>query len=132
LAVSLKNLGAVTLFVEDLASAKAFYQGVFGLEIMFEDEQSVAFDFGNTIVNVLTVPAAHDLIQPGAVAAPGAGARAQFTIWVDDTDALVAQLAERGVALLNGPLDRPWGQRTAAFADPSGHIWEIAQHIAGS
>ena len=35
-------------------------------------------------------------------------------------------LAERGVALLNGPVDRPWGIRTAAFADPAGHVWEIA------
>ena len=33
----------------------------------------------------------------------------------------------RGVELLNGPMDRPWGIRTAAFADPAGHIWEIAQ-----
>jgi uncharacterized glyoxalase superfamily protein PhnB len=31
------------------------------------------------------------------------------------------------VALLNGPIDRPWGRRTAAFADPAGNVWEIAQ-----
>jgi len=28
----------------------------------------------------------------------------------------------RGVALLNGPMNRPWGVRTASFADPGGHI----------
>ena len=33
----------------------------------------------------------------------------------------------RGVELLNGPLDREWGVRTAAFADPDGHVWEVAQ-----
>jgi len=32
-----------------------------------------------------------------------------------------------GVTLLNGPVDRPWGRRTAAFADPSGNVWEVAQ-----
>ena len=37
-----------------------------------------------------------------------------------------AELAARGVTLLNGPMDRPWGIRTASFTDPSGHIWEIA------
>jgi uncharacterized glyoxalase superfamily protein PhnB len=40
---------------------------------------------------------------------------------------MCAVLGERGVALLNGPIDRPWGIRTASFMDPGGHIWEIAQ-----
>jgi len=31
-----------------------------------------------------------------------------------------------GVGLLNGPVDRPWGMRTASFTDPGGHIWELA------
>jgi uncharacterized glyoxalase superfamily protein PhnB len=34
--------------------------------------------------------------------------------------------------LLNGPIDRPWGRRTAAFADPAGHLWEVAQELAGN
>jgi uncharacterized glyoxalase superfamily protein PhnB len=38
-------------------------------------------------------------------------------------------LRGRGVEFLNGPQDRPWGQRTAAFADPDGHVWEIAQEL---
>ena len=42
----------------------------------------------------------------------------QFTIEVDDVDAMAADLQSRGVQLLNGPMDRPWGIRTAAFADP--------------
>jgi uncharacterized glyoxalase superfamily protein PhnB len=40
---------------------------------------------------------------------------------------LCAILSERGIVLINGPMDRPWGPRTASFADPSGHIWEVAQ-----
>ena len=32
----------------------------------------------------------------------------------------------RGATLLNGPIDRPWGIRTAAFRDPAGHVWELA------
>jgi len=49
------------------------------------------------------------------------------TIGVDDVDAMCAELAARGVTLLNGPMDRPWGIRTASFRDPAGHIWEIAR-----
>ena len=50
-----------------------------------------------------------------------------FTLQVDAVDAKCAELTARGVTLLNGPMDRPWGIRTASFADPAGHIWEIAK-----
>jgi lactoylglutathione lyase len=40
------------------------------------------------------------------------------------------QLAVHGVDLLNGPMDHGWGMRTAAFADPAGHISEIAQPLS--
>jgi len=66
-------------------------------------------------------------IEPAAIASPDAGARAQFTIDVDDVDAMCEVLKQRGVELLNGPMDRPWGIRTASFRDPAGHIWEIAK-----
>ena len=46
---------------------------------------------------------------------------------VDDVDEMCKELGDRGVVLLNGPVDRPWGVRTAAFRDPGGHIWEIAK-----
>ncbi len=120
------GIGAITLFVEDLAASKRFYQDVFGLPVKFEDDNSAVFDFGNTIINLLKVSAASALIEPAPVAPREAGSRLQFTIEVDDVDAMCRELVARGVELLNGPIDRPWGVRTASFADPGGHIWEIA------
>ena len=61
------------------------------------------------------------------VASREAGSRQVFTIQVDDVDTMCAELCRRGVKLLNGPMDRPWGIRTASFKDPGGHIWEIAK-----
>jgi uncharacterized glyoxalase superfamily protein PhnB len=55
-----------------------------------------------------------------------------LTIEVNDADAVCAQLEQRGVQLINGPIDRPWGRRTAAFADPAGHLWEVAQVLPGN
>ena len=121
------RIRAITLFVEDLAAAKRFYVDVFGLPVMFEDDDSAVFDFGNTLINLLKATEAPALIEPATVAGPDAGARHQFTIGVDDVDAMCAELRARGVQLLNGPMDRPWGLRTASFEDPGGHIWEIAQ-----
>ncbi len=129
MSVSLASVGAITLFVDDPARSKAFYEQAFGLTAIFEDESSAAFKFENTIVNLLERPAARELIEPATVASPSAGASFQLTIWVDDADAASAELRSRGVDLINGPIDREWGMRTACFADPDGHVWEVAQEL---
>ncbi len=121
------GISAITLFVEDLDAAKRFYREAFGLPVVFEDDASAVFNFGNTLINLLRTTAAGELIAPAVVAPREAGSRIQFTIAVEDVDALCAELTSRGVQLLNGPMDRPWGVRTAAFSDPAGHIWEIAK-----
>jgi catechol 2,3-dioxygenase-like lactoylglutathione lyase family enzyme len=124
-----KRIDAITLFVEDLERSKLFYQDVFGLPVFFEDHNSAVFKFESTLINLLKTSAAGGLIEPGVVANPAAGSRAVFTIPVADVDAACVELKGRGVELLNGPMDRAWGVRTASFADPGGHIWEIAQPL---
>ena len=127
-----KPIHAITLFVEDLAAAREFYQRVFGLPIHFEDDVSAVFNFGNTLINLLAVGEAAELIGPAKVASAEAGSRMQFSIEVDDVDAMCADLRSRGVTILNGPMDRPWGIRTAAFQDPGGHIWELVGEPSAS
>lgn len=129
MSASLKSVGAITLFVDDPRRSQAFYTEVFERPVIWEDEDSAVFQFENTIVNLLKIPAARELIEPGAVADRETGSRFQLTIWVDDADAVGAELATHGVELLNGPTDREWGVRTASFTDPDGHIWEIAQKL---
>jgi catechol 2,3-dioxygenase-like lactoylglutathione lyase family enzyme len=120
------GIAAITLFSDDLEESKSFYQKAFGLPIQFEDDNSAVFAFGGTLVNLLRTSEADDLVAPAAVAAAESGVRQQLTVEVDDVDARCAQLTDGGVELLNGPVDRPWGIRTASFRDPSGHVWEIA------
>ena len=120
---------AITLFTDDLPASKEFYTRVFGAPARYEDAESAAFALPNVLINVLTATAAPELIAPAPVAPSSAGARVQFTINVADVDATCATLAELGVALLNGPLDREWGIRTATFQDPGGHVWEIASPL---
>ncbi|MGC0385636.1 VOC family protein [Streptomyces sp. SAI-129] len=121
------GISAITLFTEDLDATKLFYQEVFGLPVAFENDNSAVFEFGNTVINLLKVTAAPALVAPARVAPADAGSRFQLTLPVDDVDAMCKELTERGVILLNAPMDRPWGIRTASFRDPGGHIWEIAQ-----
>jgi catechol 2,3-dioxygenase-like lactoylglutathione lyase family enzyme len=121
------GIAAITLFVEDLDEAKRFYGEVFGLAVVFEDENSAVFRFGETLVNLLKTTEAPGLVDPATVASRDDGVRFQFTLEVQDVDAMAEELKRRGVGLVNGPIDRPWGIRTASFRDPGGHLWEIAQ-----
>jgi catechol 2,3-dioxygenase-like lactoylglutathione lyase family enzyme len=121
-----QGIQAITLFTEDLHKTKAFYQMVFGLPIYFEDSDLAVFQFGGTLINLLKITEAKELIEPAKVASRDSGSRFVFTIGMGNVDAMCAELIDRGVELLNSPMDRPWGVRTASFMDPAGYIWEIA------
>ncbi|MEP6561489.1 MAG: VOC family protein [Nakamurella sp.] len=122
-------LGAITLFVADLQRAHQFYRDVFGRQVVYQDAQSAVFDFGSILINLLENDAARIFVDPEPIGPRDAGARFALSIWVEDVDAICLELRRLGVGLLAGPLDRDWGKRTANFADPDGHLWEIAQAI---
>jgi catechol 2,3-dioxygenase-like lactoylglutathione lyase family enzyme len=123
------NVQCITLFVPDLIHAKAFYATVFSGDFIYEDNNSAVLKLRNLMVNLLDERAAPELIEPHPVGAQGAPPRLLLTVLVDDVDACCAKLAEQQVPILNGPADRPWGRRTAAFLDPAGHAWELAQEL---
>lgn len=75
-----RGIGAITLFVDDLAAARQFYGDVFGLPVTFEDDDSAVFDFGSTVINLLRTTAARELIEPAVVAPREVGSRPQLTV----------------------------------------------------
>jgi lactoylglutathione lyase len=127
---SLRSISAISLFVEDVPAAKAFYEDVFGVQTVFEDDSSACVRFDGLFVNLVASSEAEVLVDQ--VASRLAGSRFQLSIWVDDVDAVCSELEARGVTLLSGPVDREWGMRTATFADPAGHSWEVAQQLPQS
>jgi catechol 2,3-dioxygenase-like lactoylglutathione lyase family enzyme len=126
------EIEVITLFVEDVAAARTFYVDVLGGEVIFADDGSAVVRLSNLMINLLHIDNAPTLVEPVQVGGPTAGARALYTIRVDDADAAYRELSERGATFLNGPIDRPWGRRTAAFADPAGNVWEIAEELPDS
>jgi uncharacterized glyoxalase superfamily protein PhnB len=126
---ALNNVEAITVFTDDIAASREFYVGVFAATIVYEDEVSCMFRVGSLIVNLLARTEADELVTPAPIAQSGAAASVMLTVNVADVDAVCAELRERGVELVNGPIDRPWGRRTALFFDPSGLPWEIAQEL---
>jgi catechol 2,3-dioxygenase-like lactoylglutathione lyase family enzyme len=120
-----RQIGAITLFVPDLDHATEFYQEAFGLQAGRPDPDTAMLKFKDVYVFLHKTAAAQDPVpEVMAEAQKGAG---QFAIIVDDVDAVCSELTARGVEVITGPADRPWGMRTVTFADPAGHIWEIAQ-----
>lgn len=125
----MKNLECITLFVEDLAASKKFYLEIFDLKIVYEDPVCAVLKLENVMINLLKISEAQGLIVPAKVADSSAGQRFMFTVQVPNVDEVCRKLKTQGVQLLNGPQDRPWGRRTAAFADPAGNVWELAHGI---
>jgi catechol 2,3-dioxygenase-like lactoylglutathione lyase family enzyme len=124
-----KNIGAITLFVEDVDRASSFYRKAFGLQPAFEDDTDAMFSLENTLLFLTKSSEAPRMIAPAVAGSPGNGPRHVFAIIVDDVDAVCAELTGKGVTLLNGPEDRSWGMRTANFQDPDGYVWEIATEL---
>lgn len=124
----MQHISAISLFVEDLPAAKAFYLDVFGVPVAYEDANCTVVKFDNLLINLLQIAHAPEIVAPGAVGPRDAGARFQLSIWVADVQAVYERLQQLGMAL-HGPLDRPWGLRTINFTDPAGHSWEVGQQL---
>ena len=123
------GLFAVTIYADDLSASRRFYGDLLQMQEIFANHDSVVYQMGSACLNVLMKENAPELVEPLPIAPSSAGSRSLLTVTVENVDAAYAALVARGVVFLNGPVDRPWGMRTAAFADPSGHCWELAQKL---
>jgi len=122
-----KQIFAINLIVGDLERSKAFYQDVFGLLPLNEEDDFALFRLKDTFVALRHDPA-HQA-PPAEVLALAQKGVGQFAIVVEDVDAVAAELEEHRVKLISGPADRDWGMRTITFADPGGYTWGIAQDL---
>jgi lactoylglutathione lyase len=130
MAQSLTSVNVITLFVADLQRSKEFYERVFEVAGAEEGHGTVIFKLDNLFLRLLTRGAAEsEMLGQVRLADPDAGASVELSVFVDDADALCAALAERGVSVVFGPVDRPWGVRNAAFRDPDGYIWGFSSDI---
>ncbi len=105
-----EKLGNVYFTLDNVDDAARFYQDVLGLPLKFRDgDRWVAFDLGGT-----TLALARQEDQ-----APSEGNGPVLSLRVDDLDALVAQLRERG-AEVTDPVAGAHEQR-ANLKVPGGH-----------
>ena len=123
------NISMVTLGVEDLAAATAFYQAM-GWTLCEPSSESVSFLDGGCIVLGLYGWAA--LAEDAGEPSDGSGFRGVACAFNQPSEAAVDAYMERaanaGARIVKAPHKVFWGGYSGYFADADGHLWEIAHN----
>jgi predicted lactoylglutathione lyase len=119
----------ITLGVDDLTRAKAFYAAL-GWTPHAQSQEGVVFYQINGLVLGLfgKGPLAEDQGRPGAALGTGAMTLAQNFATRDEVDAAFARALKAGATALKAPEKVFWGGYSGYFADPDGHVWELAMN----
>jgi uncharacterized protein len=124
------RISFITLGVKDVGVAARFYQDVLGLprKPMPEGAGVAFFEMGKTWLALYGREAlAEDAGVPATPAGGFSGVTLAHNVKTPEmVDALLAHVAANG-----GRITRPgskafWGGYTGYFADPDGHLWEVA------
>ncbi|HAW48891.1 MAG TPA: glyoxalase [Roseovarius sp.] len=118
----------ITLGVADLDRARAFYAALGWTPAAAQDEV-VFYQLNGLVLGLFgKSDLAADQGRPGAALGTGAMALAQNF----PTEAEVDAAYDRAIAAGATPLKRPekvfWGGYSGYFADPDGHVWELAMN----
>ena len=121
------HVSLITLGVFDLDRAIAFYERM-GLQRAGVDAPGVAFfDLGGTALGLYPWG---ELAEDAKVEATGAGFRGVSLAWNQPdeahVDAALANAVDAGAALIKPAEKVFWGGYSGYFADPDGHLWEVA------
>jgi catechol 2,3-dioxygenase-like lactoylglutathione lyase family enzyme len=123
------RLEGLTLTVDSVETAIAFYRDKLGLEIAWNAAPNFAMiRHGAGTIGLLWVEEARKEGIPDSTAAQHAAIHVEFT--TDDLDALYVELQAKGVVFHQPPHDEPWERSMTAF-DPDGYAIEFAQGKRG-
>ena len=119
----------ITLGVADLAAARAFY-GRLGWVEHGDSQPGVAFFqmHGAALALFGRADLAADQGRPGAELGTGAITLAQNFATEAEVDAAYAAALAAGASPLKAPEKVFWGGYSGYWADPDGHVWEVAMN----
>jgi len=123
-----QRVSLITLGVEDLDRAKAFYAALGWTPV--EEQPGVVFYrmHGMALGFFGKGPLAEDQGRPGAALGTGAMTLAQNFPDRESVDAAYAAALKAGATALKQPQEVFWGGYSGYYADPDGHVWELAHN----
>jgi catechol 2,3-dioxygenase-like lactoylglutathione lyase family enzyme len=121
-----QRISFITLGVEDLARARRFYEEGLGWAVAFEHAEIAMYQLPGLILSLLPLAelardAGADIGRPGGLSI-SINERSQA-----DVDATLATVAAAGGRLVSPARDKIVAY-TGYFADPDGHLWEVAHN----
>ncbi|MDA8596797.1 VOC family protein [Candidatus Pacebacteria bacterium] len=123
-----QKLSIVTLGVSSIEKSKAFYEDLLGFRSTADSNENIIFyDMDGVTLGLFQREA---LAKDASVEAAGSGFRGVTLAHNEPSeaavDALFAELREKGVTIVKAPEKVFWGGYSGYFADPDGHLWEVA------
>ncbi len=124
-----QRLTLITLGVADLAAARAFYARL-GWREHGESQPGIAFYqmHGQALALFGREALAEDQGRAGAALGTGAVTLAQNFATKAEVDAAYAAALTAGATVLKAPQEVFWGGYSGYWADPDGHVWEVAMN----
>lgn len=119
-------LSFVTLGVADLAVSRHFYGTMLGLKPMHDEDAIVMYRLNGVVLSLFPQ---HALMEDAQVKDNARGPRttlAQCLRTEAEVDVLFAHLKKHKATITKMPKRAFWGGYSGYFADPDGHLWEIA------
>ena len=121
------RISIVTLGVADLEASRRFYRDGLGLPLRAGPDSIAFFETGGTWLGLYPREL---LAEDAQVAAAGSGFRgvtlAHNVRSKAEVDATIEQAVAAGATLQKQATDAEWGGYSGYFADPDGHLWEVA------
>ncbi len=123
------KIGLITLGVRDLDRSLRFYRDGLGLPTHnYNPEQGVVFF--KMEGSWLALYPRDELAKDAGVSAEGAGfsgiTLAHNVASKEEADRVFAEAVAAGATPVKPPQDVFWGGYSGYFADPDGHLWEVA------
>ena len=121
------RVSLVTLAVEEVEGASAFYRNVFGWKAAFQNEQVAFFQLNGVVLSLYRRDLlARDLAVPEEALGPG-GCEPGYNVRErSEVDQVLAAAERAGGSVVVPAHEAEWGGYSGHFADPDGHRWEVA------
>lgn len=124
-----QRINLVTLGVGDVQASAAFYERLGWRRSGASMQEVVFFDAGGVVLGLY---GRGPLAEDAAVSAEGAGFRA-VTLALNlpgraEVDATIAEAEAAGATIAKRAEEVFWGGYSGYFADPDGHLWEVAHN----